>query len=218
LREQIIVIVAAQEKTVKDTARKDQQSIGTKRPSRYGKKRPTENRQNPFNMTGRDELGKRHTRDAKMLKKLEKDLKVLKTQLNESQSEFKKQHKRLIKGLHQKGKSTPDNGRKLLKKFKGNTPMLDMGEFLQLLTLNVPKQYPVTYDSADKMFIMMHRESAGKPNLEFRMHESGLHYYDPRNEKSDDDDEIPGGVHINLIRARDGITISTAESTRPVFI
>jgi hypothetical protein len=31
------------------------------------------------------------------------------------------------------------------------------------------------------MFVV-HRESESKPNMEFRMHESGLHYYDPRKE------------------------------------
>ncbi len=46
---------------------------------------------------------------------------------------------------------------------------------------NVIKQYYVSYNSNDKMFVV-HRESAGKPNMEFKMHESGLHYYDPRNE------------------------------------
>jgi hypothetical protein len=44
---------------------------------------------------------------------------------------------------------------------------------------SVIKQYRVTYDSDDLKFVV-HRESAGKPNMEFRMHESGLHYYDPR--------------------------------------
>jgi hypothetical protein len=29
---------------------------------------------------------------------------------------------------------------------------------------------------------VVHRESQGKPNIEFRMHKCGLHYYDPRNE------------------------------------
>jgi hypothetical protein len=32
------------------------------------------------------------------------------------------------------------------------------------------------------MFVV-HQESQGKPNMEFRMHKCGLHYYDPRNEK-----------------------------------
>ena len=32
------------------------------------------------------------------------------------------------------------------------------------------------------MFVV-HRESENKPNMEFRMHESGLHYYDPRDEE-----------------------------------
>jgi len=45
---------------------------------------------------------------------------------------------------------------------------------------NVIKQYRVTYDSDDQMFVV-HREPE-KPNMEFRMHESGLHYYDPRND------------------------------------
>jgi hypothetical protein len=30
---------------------------------------------------------------------------------------------------------------------------------------------------------VVHREYQGKPNMEFRMHKCGLHYYDPRNEK-----------------------------------
>ena len=45
---------------------------------------------------------------------------------------------------------------------------------------NVIQQYQVTYDSEDKMFIV-HREAEGKPNMEFIIHKSGLHYYDPRN-------------------------------------
>jgi hypothetical protein len=50
---------------------------------------------------------------------------------------------------------------------------------------NVIKQYPVTYDSDYEMFVV-HRESVGKKNMEFRMHESGIHhYYDPRNDESD---------------------------------
>ena len=45
---------------------------------------------------------------------------------------------------------------------------------------NVIHKYRVTYDSEDKMFIVQ-REAEGKPNMEFRMHMSGLNYYDPRN-------------------------------------
>jgi hypothetical protein len=47
---------------------------------------------------------------------------------------------------------------------------------------NLIQQYRVTYDSGDKMFVV-HRESQGKPNMEFRMHKCGLHFYDPKNEK-----------------------------------
>jgi hypothetical protein len=46
---------------------------------------------------------------------------------------------------------------------------------------NLIDQYRVTYDSDDLMFVV-HRESDSKPNMEFKMHKSGLHYYDPRNE------------------------------------
>jgi hypothetical protein len=45
---------------------------------------------------------------------------------------------------------------------------------------NLIQQYRVTYDSDDKMCVV-HRESQGKPNMEFLMHKCGLHYYDPRN-------------------------------------
>jgi hypothetical protein len=44
---------------------------------------------------------------------------------------------------------------------------------------NVYKQYRVTYDSDDLMFVV-HRKSESKPNMEFRMHESGLNYYNRR--------------------------------------
>ena len=47
---------------------------------------------------------------------------------------------------------------------------------------NVIKQYKVTYDSDDQAFVV-HREPHGKPNMEFRMHESGLHYFDPSDEE-----------------------------------
>jgi hypothetical protein len=47
---------------------------------------------------------------------------------------------------------------------------------------NLIDQYRVTYDSDDLMFVV-HRESESKKNMEFRMHESGLNYYDPRKEQ-----------------------------------
>jgi hypothetical protein len=51
-----------------------------------------------------------------------------------------------------------------------------------IITLrNLIDQYRVTYDSDDLMFVV-HRESESKPNMEFKMHKSGLHYYDPRKE------------------------------------
>jgi hypothetical protein len=44
---------------------------------------------------------------------------------------------------------------------------------------NLIKQYPVTYDSSNQMFVV-HREQQDKPNMEFKTHESGLHCFDPR--------------------------------------
>jgi hypothetical protein len=44
---------------------------------------------------------------------------------------------------------------------------------------NLIKQYRVTYDS-DELIFVVHREPANKSNMEFRMHKSGLHNYDPR--------------------------------------
>ncbi len=46
---------------------------------------------------------------------------------------------------------------------------------------NLIQQYHVTYDSRDQIFVV-HRETQNKPNMEFRMHESGLHYFDPSDE------------------------------------
>jgi hypothetical protein len=43
---------------------------------------------------------------------------------------------------------------------------------------NLIQQYHVTYDSCDQIFVV-HQEDQGKPNMEFRMHESGLHYFQP---------------------------------------
>ena len=31
--------------------------------------------------------------------------------------------------------------------------------------------------------LIVHRESEGKPNMQFRMHESGLRYFDPRDQE-----------------------------------
>ena len=38
--------------------------------------------------------------------------------------------------------------------------------------------YRVTYDSDEKQFIV-HQKEHGKPNMLFKMHSSGLHYWDP---------------------------------------
>jgi hypothetical protein len=46
---------------------------------------------------------------------------------------------------------------------------------------NLIDQYHFTHDSDDLMFVV-HRESESKPNMEFKMHKIGLHYYDPTKE------------------------------------
>jgi hypothetical protein len=43
---------------------------------------------------------------------------------------------------------------------------------------NLIKQYQVTYDSTDEMFVDQ-RLANNLPNMEFKMHSSGLHYYEP---------------------------------------
>jgi hypothetical protein len=48
---------------------------------------------------------------------------------------------------------------------------------------NLIQQYRVTYDSIDMMFVV-HREPENS-YMEFRMHESGLHYYDPLQENAE---------------------------------
>ena len=44
---------------------------------------------------------------------------------------------------------------------------------------DVISTYRVTYDSYDEAFIVW-REESGLPNMTFRMHSSGLHFYDPK--------------------------------------
>jgi hypothetical protein len=46
---------------------------------------------------------------------------------------------------------------------------------------NLIDQHRVTYDSENFMFVV-HLELESKPNTEFNMHKSELHYYDPRKE------------------------------------
>jgi hypothetical protein len=47
---------------------------------------------------------------------------------------------------------------------------------------NVIKQYRVTYDSSKATVFIVHRQAHGKPDMYFKMHPSGLHYFDPRDE------------------------------------
>jgi hypothetical protein len=44
---------------------------------------------------------------------------------------------------------------------------------------NMNKQYRVTYDSSEETFLV-HHEAAGLPNLLFKEHANGLHFFNPR--------------------------------------
>jgi hypothetical protein len=46
---------------------------------------------------------------------------------------------------------------------------------------DVKQHYHVTYDSYDDAFIVW-REDRGLPNMVFKEHTSGLHFYDPRHD------------------------------------
>jgi hypothetical protein len=77
---------------------------------------------------------------------------------------------------------------------------------------NLIQKYRVTYDSDDNIFVV-HRESQGKPHMEFRMHKCGLHYDDPRNKKN--------LAFINTVSEnKDGFTkrqIKSAELARTLY-
>ena len=47
---------------------------------------------------------------------------------------------------------------------------------------DVMQSYHITYNSYDRAFIVW-REDANLPNMVFRMHSSGLHYFDPRKDE-----------------------------------
>ena len=63
---------------------------------------------------------------------------------------------------------------------KGQSPVwFSKKAITNILSLKeVIKRYRVTYDSDDQAFFVF-REQCGLPNMIFRMHKSGLHYYDP---------------------------------------
>jgi hypothetical protein len=48
-----------------------------------------------------------------------------------------------------------------------------------LMLKNMKKQYRVTYDSSEETFLV-HRKAAGLPNLLFKEHRNGLHFFDLR--------------------------------------
>jgi hypothetical protein len=48
---------------------------------------------------------------------------------------------------------------------------------------NVSKQYRVTYDSGNSKDFIVHRDAAGLPDMHFRLHNLGLHVYNPKLEQ-----------------------------------
>jgi hypothetical protein len=77
---------------------------------------------------------------------------------------------------------------------------------------NLIQQYHVTYDSKDQIFVV-HREDQNKPNMEFQMHESGLHYFEPGDEAF---------IFINTVTGnKEGYTklqIKGAEEARTLYL
>jgi hypothetical protein len=63
----------------------------------------------------------------------------------------------------------------------------------------------------DQIFVV-HREQQNKPNMEFKMHESGLHYFDPRDKAH---------VFVNTVsRNKEGLSqrqLKGAESARALY-
>jgi hypothetical protein len=48
---------------------------------------------------------------------------------------------------------------------------------------NISKQYRVTYDSGNSKGFVVHRATTGLPDMYFKLHESGLHVYNPKLER-----------------------------------
>jgi hypothetical protein len=79
---------------------------------------------------------------------------------------------------------------------------------------NLIDQYRITYDSDDLMFVV-HRESESKPNMEFKMHKSGLHYYDPRKEHHLTFVNIVSETRQALLSDKSSVHKSHENCTRP---
>jgi hypothetical protein len=102
----------------------------------------------------------------------------------------------------------------------------DKNAITNILALkNVIKQYRVTYDSDDQTFVV-HRESENRPNMEFLMHESGLHYYISRNKsnksaRTDGTNNDPDFVFVETVSGnKEGFSkrqIKGAEAARTLY-
>ena len=81
------------------------------------------------------------------------------------------------------------NGGQMATRKKGRVPGYDTRVWFSTRAItnvialkDVIKQCRVTCDSDDQYFVV-HRESECKPNMLFKMHPSGLHYFDPDNKE-----------------------------------
>ena len=85
------------------------------------------------------------------------------------------------------GKMTVEgNGGKMQVRHKATVPgyarrvWFDKKAITNIISLsNLRAQYRITYDSDASSSFTVHREAVNLPNMEFKMHPSGLHYYDP---------------------------------------
>ena len=77
---------------------------------------------------------------------------------------------------------------------------------------NLIQQYQVTYNSTDRAFVV-HRETHQKPNMLFRMHANGLHYFDPRDEAFTFVSPVPGTKGTNV-----AATNAKTTRTKPVHL
>ena len=56
-------------------------------------------------------------------------------------------------------------------------------DIINIIVLSNPRlQHLVIYRSEEMIFIF-NRESEGKPNMQFRIHDSGMNYFEPRDQE-----------------------------------
>ena len=93
-----------------------------------------------------------------------------------------------------------------------NDPWYDKNAIANIIALkNLKTQHRVTYDSASSGNFIVHREAEGLPNIEFKMHSSGLHYYNPREHGGEN-------IFLNLESEKDHQSLFIEEQFESCFI